>query len=134
MTIKKAAGFTVLEVILTTTIAGFILAGITTMINNLNVINDRARDLTLANALAENKIESLRSASFTALPTPVSVVDFSNELPITLASPRSANYRIGDGPEINIRQVDIQIIYNDHGSPRELNYRSYVGELGVGQY
>lgn len=128
---KETSGFTVLEVILATAVAGFIFLGIGGMINTLNVVNDRARDLTLANALAENKVETLRSAGFGGLSD--GVVDFTAELPDTLAPPRAATYSISS-PESNLRQVDINITYSDRGQPRSLDYRTYIGELGIGQY
>lgn len=127
-------GFTLLEVLLTTAVAGFVLLGITSMITTLNVINDRTRDLTLANALAENKVESLRSIGFVGLPTPPASVDFTNELPASLAEPRSAAYAIASTPDPNIYRATITITYNDHGSQRELEYQTLIGELGVGQY
>jgi type II secretory pathway pseudopilin PulG len=136
---SKQSGFTVMEVVLTTAIAGFILLGITAMINSLNSINDRARDLTLANALAENKAESLRSISFTGLVN--GTYDFSNELPAELTGPTTASYVVTDAVDpatstamTNVKQVDISITYQETGIARSLEYTTYIGELGVGQY
>lgn len=124
-------GFTVLEVIITVGISGFILLGMIVMINSLNTVNDRARDLTLVNALAENKIESLRSVGFIGLSD--GTTDFTSELPDTITPPRQAEITISS-PAVNIKQVDIEINYNDQGAQRNAEYRTYIGELGIGQY
>lgn len=124
-------GFTVLEVVITVGIAGFILLGMTVMLNSLNTVNDRARDLTLVNALAENKIESLRSVGFIGLSD--GTTDFTDELPDAIAPPRQAEIIISS-PAVNIKQVDIEISYNDQGTQRDAEYRTYIGELGIGQY
>lgn len=128
---KSQNGFTVLEVVVTIAIAGFILVSVIAMINSLNVINDRARDLTLANALAENKVEGLRSIGFSGLVD--ETVDFTDELPNVLAAPRQAQYVVSS-PSAGLKQVEVEITYNDYGSQRNIEYRTYIGELGVGQY
>lgn len=113
--------------------------GITAMINSLNAVNDRARDLTLANALAENKIESLRSLGFTGLVD--GTYDFTSELPTELTGPTHASYSIATSddpasanPMPNLKRVDITIYYQDLEDTRNLLYTAYIGELGVGQY
>ena len=108
--------------------SGFII--LTTFITTLAVVNDRAKDLTYANALAENKIESVRSLGFTALSD--GTTDFTSELPDTIAEPRSATYVVSS-PNSSLKQIDVNITYNDHGETRTINYVTYVGELGITQ-
>lgn len=104
---------------------------LTVMLTNLNAINDRARDVMLANSIAENKIESLRSGDFVALSD--GTVDFSDELPATFGSPRSASYIVST-LNVAVKQVDIEITYAPNSlSSETFNYTSYIGELGVGQ-
>ncbi|MDX1765580.1 MAG: prepilin-type N-terminal cleavage/methylation domain-containing protein [Candidatus Saccharimonadales bacterium] len=137
--IKNSSGFTVIEVVVAVVIAGALLLSITTLVNSLNVINDRARDLTIANALAENKMESLRSISFIGLVD--GTTDFTSDLPESLTGAKSASYTIctadacsGDNPGIGRKRIDMTITFQDRGVTRTLNYRTIVGELGVGQY
>jgi len=135
---KYQSGFTVVEVLITISVAGFILLGLFAMTNSLNLVNDRARDLTLANALAEHEIESLRSIGFSGLVD--GNYDYTDEMPPSLAEPRSATYTIStaldnaSGSSMpNLKKIDMTLTYDDHGSTRSLFYTSYIGELGVGQ-
>lgn len=133
---KNQSGFTMLEIIVAMTVAGFIAVGLSVMVANLNVLSDRASDLIAANSAVENKFEDLRSSTFLGLTD--GTVDFTDELPGTLSGPRSATYTIGDATLANVsdalKQIDMTITYNSHGRTETLNYTGYIGELGVGQY
>ena len=127
----KQAGFTVVELLIAIAVVGILVPTLAGLVNTLNRLNDRARDLNIVNSLAENKTESLRSMGFTALSD--GSTSFTAELPTTLGSPKSASYVIST-PNTGIKQVDMTITYNDHGKTQTMRYRTYVGELGVGQY
>ncbi len=124
-------GFTIIELLVTIAVVGILVPSLVGFVNTLNRFNDRARDLTLVNSLAENKIESLRSIGYSAIPA--GTTSFVNELPTSLGSPRSASFTTTT-PNSGIKQIDLTITYNDHGTTQDVKYRTYVGELGVGQY
>ena len=128
---KTEDGFTIIELLVTIAVVGILVPTLVGFVNTLNRFNDRARDLTLVNSLAENKVESLRSVGYTGIA--VGTTSFTSEMPTTLGSPRSATYVV-TSPNNGIKQVDVTISYNDHGSTQSVKYRTYVGELGVGQY
>ena len=125
------SGFTIIELLVAIAVVGILVPTIAGFVNTLNRLNDRARDYTLVNSLAENKVESLRSIGFTGIAT--GTTSFTNELPATLGSPKSASYTVSV-PNTGMKQIDLAITFNDHGTARTVNYRTYVGELGVGQY
>lgn len=124
-------GFTIIELLVTIAVVGIMVPTLAGFVNTLNRFNDRARDFTLVNSLAENKVESLRSIGFSGIPS--GTTSFTSELPVTIGSPKSANYTVTT-PNTGIKQIDITITFNDHGATQTVNYRTYVGELGVGQY
>lgn len=128
---KTEQGFTIIELLVTIAVVGILVPTLAGFVNSLNRFNDRARDLTLVNSLAENKIESLRSVGYSGINT--GTTSFVSELPVTLGSPRTATYTVTT-PNTGIKQVDLTVTYNDHGSTQTVNYRTYIGELGVGQY
>jgi prepilin-type N-terminal cleavage/methylation domain-containing protein len=128
---KTEQGFTIIELLITIAVVGILVPTLAGFINTLNRFNDRARDLTLVNSLAENKVESLRSIGYSGITAGTTA--FDSELPATLGSPRSAIYTVTT-PNTGIKQVDLSISYNDHGTTQTVNYRTFVGELGVGQY
>jgi prepilin-type N-terminal cleavage/methylation domain-containing protein len=127
----KQDGFTLVELVITITVFAIIVPALASMLGQLDGVNDRARDLSLVNALVENKVEGLRSVSFSGLTN--GTTDFSSELPVTVALPRSATYTVST-VNTALKQVDVSVVYNDHGQTRTVAYRTYVGELGVGQY
>jgi prepilin-type N-terminal cleavage/methylation domain-containing protein len=131
MITQKQTGFTIPELIVTLTLLAIAVPALAGFISTLSAVNDRARDMATIQGLVENKVESLRSVSFTGLTN--GTVDFSSELAPTIANPRSASYTIST-LNAALKQIDVTISFNDHGTTRTLNYRTYVGELGVGQY
>lgn len=128
---KNEQGFTVIELLIAIAVVGILVPTLVGFVTTLDRLNDRARDYSLVNSLAENKIESLRSAGFSSISS--GTTSFSGELPVTLGNPKSANY-IVTTPNTGMKQVDMTISYNDHGTTQTLQYRTYIGELGVGQY
>lgn len=124
------SGFTITELLITLALFGIVTSMFAVGINNLTVLNNRARDLALANTLAQNRFELIRSAGYNS--AGLGTVDFSDELPSELASPKSASYTITE-PETGIKLVTVNISYHDYGEPRQLTYQSMVSEIGVAQ-
>lgn len=124
-------GFTITELLVTIVVFAILVPVFGGLINTIASLNDQARDRATINAFVENKVESLRSISFTGLTN--GTVDFTSELPQSIAAPRSATYTVSSfNPAI--KQIDVVVTYTDKGGPSSLEYRTYVGELGVGQY
>lgn len=127
---KGQAGFTVIELLISIGLFGLVAPSISLAIMSINRVNDRAADLTMANVLAENKLESLRSQGYNALTN--GSVDFTSELPASFTEPRTASYTIST-PTAGLKNISITIQYTDQGQTRSLSYASIIGELGVGQ-
>ena len=127
----KQAGFTVVELLVAIAVVGILVPTLIGFVTTLNRFNDRTRDLTLVTSMAENKIEGLRSIGYSGVND--GNYSFTNELPPTLSSPKSASYTVTT-PTAGMKQVDLAISFNDHGTTQTVNYRTYIGELGVGQY
>ena len=127
---KCQKGFTIVELVVAIVVTGIILPSIAVALNNLTAINHRARDLALANTIAQNKVEELRSIGYNSVNN--GTVDFSNELSASMGAPRSASYSVS-APVTGEKQIDINISYTDYGVARNLTYRTYISELGVGQ-
>lgn len=128
---KTESGFTIIELLIAIAVVGILVPTLIGFVNTLNRLNDRTRDLAIVNSLAENKIESLRSIGYSGVND--GTVSFTGELPDTLGNPKSASYTVTT-PNPGIRQVDLTITYDDHGKNQSVKYKTYVGELGVGQY
>jgi type II secretory pathway pseudopilin PulG len=123
-------GFTIVELVITIVIAGIIIPAVTIALTNLTVINLRARDQVLANMLAQNKVESLRSTGYNSLNN--GTTSFTSELPNIMGSPKSASYTIST-PQTGLKQIDVSISYTEYKIARSVAFRTYISELGVGQ-
>ena len=126
----RAAGFTITELLIAMALFAIIVPLFTAGINNLTVLNNRARDLSLANMVAQNQFEALRSAGYNSVN--LGSHDFSANLPSTLAEPRTAVYEV-TAPENGIKEVLVTITYTDYGSNRTIQYKSIISELGIAQ-
>lgn len=131
MKYKKSDGFTIVELLVAIIVGAVIIGAATGIIVSQTHISQRGRDLIIANAYIENKIESLRSAGFAALN--VGTTYITGELPSELNSPRNGSIVI-TSPSSAIKKILITISYNDQGTSRSYSYTTYIGELGVGQY
>lgn len=123
-------GFTITELLVTLALFGIVTTLFAVGINNLTVLNNRARDLALANTLAHNRFELIRSAGYNS--ANLGTYDFTSQLPVTLAEPKSASYTISQ-PATGVKLVTVNLSYQDYGQTRELTYQSYISELGVAQ-
>jgi prepilin-type N-terminal cleavage/methylation domain-containing protein len=127
---KRQKGFTVVELVVTIVIAGIIIPSVAIALNNLAAINHRARDYALANNIAQNKVETLRSDGYNSISN--GTVNFSSELPASMGTPRSASYTV-TSPITGEKQIDISISFTEYNATRSLSFRTYISELGVGQ-
>jgi type II secretory pathway pseudopilin PulG len=124
-------GLTIVELIVAIVVGSIIVGGVSLIVGSQVHLSQRGRDLVIANAYAEQKIESLRSAGYLGLTD--GTTDVSGELPTELNNPRNGSLVISS-PSAGIKKVDLTINYNDQGSSRTYLYTTFVGELGVGQY
>ena len=127
---KKSGGFTVVELLIGVVLTGLSVITFSILINSLNVLNDQARDLTIANGIIEEKIEDLRSQGFVALNDGTN--DFTSELPGDFASPKSATYTIST-VQPGLKSIKLDINYATSGKDQELDFTTYISELGLSQ-
>lgn len=131
VTLKNTkAGFTVIELVVSIAVFAIIIPALAVGVRNLIQLNARARNLAVANIVAESKTEELRSLGFNALN--IGTTDMSSELPLQLSSPNHATYQVTN-PSAGINEVVIKITYDDFGNDRTLTYKTTISELGVGQ-
>jgi prepilin-type N-terminal cleavage/methylation domain-containing protein len=127
---KQQDGFTIVELVITIIIAGVIIPSVAIALTNLSVINKVARDKALANMVVQNKVETLRSAGYNSLSD--GSTSFVSDLPSTIGSPKSATYTVSS-PAAGIKQIDISMSFTEYRVTKNLSYRTYISELGVGQ-
>src|ERR1700741_3344019 len=110
---KPQSGFTVVELATAIVVMGIVIPAVSIALTNLAVVNRQARDQALANFIAQNKIETLRSVGYNSLTS--GTTDFTSSLPNIMGTPKSASYTVtNDTPTTGVKQVDISISYTEY--------------------
>ena len=126
----KADGFTVVEMLLGIALFAILIPAVILALNSISTLNDSSKDLAISNIIAENKMEELRSIGFNSVPN--GTTDITASMPLTLGANRSGSYTVTT-PVAGQKQITINLVIQARGLSRTLNYRSVIGELGVGQ-
>jgi prepilin-type N-terminal cleavage/methylation domain-containing protein len=127
----RQGGFTLVEIIVAIFVGGIIIGSVNLVLINQTYLSQRNKDLVLANAFVEGKIEALRSAGYSTLVD--GTTNISAELPAGLTKPNSGSLVISS-VNTGTKKIDVTVTYNEQGSARDYSYSTFVGELGVGQY
>ena len=127
----SSGGYTIVELIVALVVGALLVGVVNNIVTNQVYLSQRGRDLVLANAYAEQKVEELRSIGYLGLSD--GTTDITSELPDELSEPRNAEVVVSPYTAA-IKEATITITYNEQGTPRTYTYKTYVGELGVGQY
>lgn len=123
-------GFTLVEILVSIVVAGIVISSLTAVVTSYVHLAGRGRFLNLANAYAEAKVESLRNIGFNGL-TP-GTTNLSAELSSQLPPSRAASMTIGN-PTGGLKPVTLTVSYKDQGQTKTYSYKTFIGELGVGQ-
>ena len=126
----RDSGYTIVELLVAIIVGGVIVGAAQVLVVSHSHLAQRTRDVTVANAYTEKKIESLRSAGYLTLSD--GTTNLTSELPLELKAPRSGTLTISS-QTASIKRLNLSLTYNDQGVPRTYQYTTYIGELGVGQ-
>lgn len=124
-------GFTLVEMLVTILVSIILIGALSVITNNNVFMAQKGRDLTIVNSFAENKVEELRSKGYLSISN--GTTDITAEMPTELKKPRSGSIAISDA-SIGLKLVVINLNYNAQGQTQNHTYKTYIGELGVGQY
>lgn len=128
---QHQSGYTLLELLVSLIVGAILVGSLSTAVNNQTYLSQRAKGVTIANSYVENKVEELRSRGYLAIAD--GTTNLNSELPTTLPAPRTGSLVVSSSTA-GVKTVDITISYNEQGKQRTYAYKTYIGELGVGQY
>ncbi|HEY5549986.1 MAG TPA: prepilin-type N-terminal cleavage/methylation domain-containing protein [Candidatus Saccharimonadales bacterium] len=128
---KNEKGFTIVELIVSMIVGAIMIGSAILILTSGERLGQKHRDLVVANAFVEQKVEALRSTGFLGLAD--GTTSIASEMPTELNSPRSGSLQVST-PSDGLKKIDISITYNESGTTRSYTYTTYIGELGVGQY
>ncbi len=126
---KNKDGFSVVELMIAIVVGVLFISSLNLITDNYTNLGMRSRNLVLANSYAEAKVEGLRNLGYNSLNVGTTIL--TSEIPSQLPD-HSGTMTISQ-PQNGLKQVDISISYMDEGFNRTYTYRTYIGELGVGQ-
>lgn len=127
----RDTGFTIVELLVTTVVAGLIIIAVTTLFITIERTQRSTQLLETATRAGEQQIESLRNSNYGAL-TPGETITFTNNLPSRLPSPRTGTVVVSE-PTTGVRRVDVTISYKDGNKQKQVRLSSLIGQLGIGQ-
>ncbi len=128
--LDNQGGFGVVEIVVTLLVIGIVSTAFFSITISTNAINDQATDLIFINGMAQRKMEELRSSGFISLSD--GTVDFSDEFIATIGKPNTAQYTIST-VSTDVKQVSVQVVFDQYGESQTYDYSTYVSELGLSQ-
>lgn len=128
---RNEGGFTLIEMIVTIVVIGFVIAGIGGLYYAMQVAEVQSQHYDMAVRAARTEIEQLRNNGYAAL-TPGSTINFTSSLPLQLPSSKQGIVTVSQ-PADDLRRVDVTITYTDYGKSRTVTLSSDIGVIGLGQ-
>lgn len=128
--LSSSSGFTIVEIIVAVAVGSIIFGTAINTLVSQERLSQSNKNTVIANAFAEAKIEALRSQGYLAIPG--GNTDISSELPATLPPPKQATLQI-DASTAGLKEIVLTITYNNSGATKSEQYKTIIGELGVGQ-
>ena len=126
---KSEAGFSIVELVLAIVVGISFIGSMSLVVNNYTDLGKQDRNLLLVNSFAEAEVEQLRNNTYNSLN--IGTTSLTSQLPSQL--PDATGTMTVSQAQTGLKQIDISISYNDLGTSRTYTYRTYEGELGVGQ-
>jgi len=128
---RKQAGFTIVELLVTIVVTGFIISGVASLVMAINGTQRSTLLLETATRAGEQQVESLRNNMYNTLEPGVNI-DFTADLPSTLHEPRSGTVTVSE-PANGLRRVDVTVTYQDGSNQKSVRLSSLIGQIGIGQ-
>jgi prepilin-type N-terminal cleavage/methylation domain-containing protein len=128
---KDNAGFTIIELIITILVFGFVAAGLTELFLGVTNVQRNAGYLQSATTAAQTEVESLRNNNYDQLPNGQNI-NFTSQLPSNLPAPRSGSVAISQ-PIAGVKRVDVTVTYTQDGHTETVELSSLIGIIGISQ-
>ncbi len=128
----RQQGFSLVEIAVGLVVVGIIIISLSNVFVSIGVIQRQSDHLSLASRIAEQKIESLRNNHYNSLPLSPPAIDFTSELPDSLASPRLAQVYVSE-PEAGMKRLEVTITYREGGRSKTVQLSALIGNIGISQ-
>lgn len=127
----RDGGFTLIELIITCVVIATMFLAIFGLFNTLHVINARANNLTIANEVAQQQMESIRNLPYAAIP--LGTVDTTAQLSgyPQLGSARSSSTVVTSADSRGLKKLDVVVSYDDRGIAKKLKVSTLIALNGI---
>ena len=128
----RERGFTIIELIVTMSFMGIVIASVSELYISLRQTNRAANNLTIATQVAQGQVEKYRNTNFYNIP--VGTVDVTasalGAYP-SLLPPRSATVVATLVDANGLKQVDVAISYRDRTGIKNVQMSTLISYKGV---
>lgn len=128
---QNAAGFTLVELLVTISVLSLVMLGIASLFYNIQYTQQASRYTDAATRAAQREVEILRNNGYNNLQEG-QVIDFTSDLSDTLPSSRSGIVDVSE-PTPGLKRVDVTVRYSTHGRTKEVKLSSLIGVIGISQ-
>ena len=128
--LKANSGFTIIELIISIVVFGFVAAGLAEVFTSVTDVQRNTNYLQLATTAAQTEVESLRNNNYDQLQN--GTINFTSQLPSNLPGPHSGTV-IVSSPFTDIKRVDVTVSYNQDGLTENIELSSFIGIIGISQ-
>lgn len=134
----ESRGFAVVELLITLIIIGVAFSAFMVTFTTIQNINKKALDISRANSVAFEKVQTYENMSYASLPatsptgTLQEVEDFSSSLSNTLEAPRVGKVYINT-LSASLKQVVVTIEFGSGASKRVVQYADFIQRNGLGR-
>lgn len=135
---KKTKGFATVELLVTIVTIGIILGAFVTTFTTIQNINKKSRDIQRTNIVAFEKTQQYENTDFENIPgstspgVPEEIEDFTDELPSSIASPKSAKVYV-NSVSPTLKQVIVDVKYGASSTEQTIQYVDFIQRNGVGR-
>lgn len=123
------SGFTLIEVLISSVAIALVIAAVMTAFTNVEAVNRRSRNLTIATQLAVQQLESYRNTTFNSLIPGSSSIDLSGYP--SLGAPKTGTAVISQLNAAGLDQVDVTIAWTESGAPKTVHLTTEIAERGI---
>ena len=128
---QNESGFTLLEVMLASSIMAIIFIAIAGVFNTLHQVNARANNLTITTQLAQQQLEKYRNTPYTSIATGTTDISSILDAYPNIGSPKTVTVTVVQTDPNGLKSVDIKITYTDHKYPKVVEVTTLIALNGV---
>ncbi|PLS80602.1 hypothetical protein CYG49_05030 [Candidatus Saccharibacteria bacterium] len=133
---SSSEGFSIVELIVTLTVATIAVVIILSMHATAGRLTDRSTDLLAANEIAFAKLQEIENKPFSSIESgPVDTpkeTNFDSQVPTSLPSPRIGRTYVSS-PTPTLKYVLVRVKYGQGVGEKVVEYGTYIQEGGLGR-